>query len=109
MKFDRELMKGHLKIIILAALDDGPGHGYALIQRIRERSQDIFSLTRGTLYPALHKLEAQGLVVSIVEKPEKGPARRVYSLTVKGRKILIEHKRDWDYFSLGMNTLLKTR
>ena len=109
MKFDRELMKGHLKTIILAALDDGPGHGYALIQRIRERSQDIFFLSRGTLYPAMHKLEAQGLVVSIIEKPPKGPARRVYSLTIKGKKVLIENKRNWDYFSLAMNTLLKIR
>ncbi|HQH73096.1 MAG TPA: PadR family transcriptional regulator [bacterium] len=109
MKFDREVMKGHLQTIILAVLDDGPGHGYALIQRIREKSQDIFSLTRGTLYPALHKLEALGLVISTVENQPKGPARRIYSLTVQGKKVLIENKRDWDYFSLGMNTLLKAR
>ena len=97
-------MKGHLQTIILAVLDDGSSW-YALIQH-SGKSQDIF-LTREPC-PALHKLEAQGLVISTVEKQPKGPARRIYSLTVKGKKVLIS-KRDWDYFSLGMNTLLKAR
>jgi PadR family transcriptional regulator len=59
-----ETVKGYLDLLLLAELERGPGHGYALIERIRERSDGTFDFPEGTIYPALHRLERGGLLVS---------------------------------------------
>jgi PadR family transcriptional regulator PadR len=107
MKFNRELLKGHLKILILSSLSDGPCHAYGLIRRLQEKSLDVFSLAEGTIYPTLHKLEAEGLIRSEWEEREKGPDIRNYSLTPKGQNVLKEGRRDWNYFSRAMNLVLE--
>ena len=109
MKFDRELLKGHLKILILASLSDGPCHAYGLIRRLQEKSLDVFSLSEGTIYPSLHKLEREGLIASEWVEREKGPMIRLYSLTPKGTGVLKEGKRDWSFFSRAMNLVLEDR
>src|SRR5205085_2476832 len=76
-----EMLKGHLDMIVLAALAAGPAHGYAVIEEIKRRSGDAFDLPEGTVYPALHRLEDAGLLASRWETAESGRRRRVYTLT----------------------------
>ena len=107
MKFNRELLKGHLKVIVLAVLKDEPCHAYGLKKKVEDKSMDVFSLTEGTLYPTLHKLEKDGLVESEILQREKKPDVRVYTVSQKGLKVLDESKRNWSFFSRAMNLLLE--
>ena len=75
------MLKGHLDLIVLAALSAGPAHGYAVIEEIRRKSGHAFDLPEGTIYPALHRLEQAGLLVSRWVTAESGRRRRVYALT----------------------------
>jgi PadR family transcriptional regulator, regulatory protein PadR len=96
MKSDQT--RGQLDALILAALAHGPAHGYAVIVRLREHSDGAFSLPEGTIYPALHRLEAAGHVSS---KPEQvsGRRRRIYTLTAAGEARLDEQRDEWRRFS----------
>jgi DNA-binding PadR family transcriptional regulator len=87
--------RGHLDLLLLATLAAGPGHGYALIERLRDRSDGRFDYPEGTIYPALHRLEAECLVSSRWEQ-HGGRRRRVYSLTRGGRRALARRRREWE-------------
>lgn len=106
MRFQRELLKGTTETLILAALQESPSHGYDLIQRLKERSQGIFELGEGTLYPLLYKLEAKGLVAGKWESAGTERRRRVYHTTPKGKKQLGESAVEWKALVQGMNLLL---
>lgn len=93
-----QALKGHLDLLLLATLSDGAKHGYAVIERLRERSEDAFDLPEGTVYPALHRLEKGGLLSSEWSAVQ-GRKRRTYQLTDKGRGALSEQRRAWDEFS----------
>lgn len=107
MKFNREILKGHLKTIVLAVLDETPCHAYALQKRIKDKSLGVFDLTEGTIYPTLHKIEKEGYIESTWLERAQGPKVRVYSLTPKGRKALEEAKREWIYFYRAFEMILK--
>jgi transcriptional regulator len=92
MKIDR--VKGHLELLLLGVLDAGPAHGYALITALRERSDGALDLAEGAVYPALHRLEAGGLVASEWQSIG-GRRRRLYRLTPDGRANLAEQRREW--------------
>jgi PadR family transcriptional regulator, regulatory protein PadR len=94
-----EMLKGHLDMIVLAALAGGPAHGYAVIQEINRRSGGAFDLPEGTIYPALHRLEQGGLLSSRWTTAESGRQRRVYSLTRRGQRALADHRAVWQRFS----------
>lgn len=93
-----EILKGHLDMIVLAALAGGPAHGYAVIQEIRRRSGGAFDLPEGSIYPALHRLEKGGLLSSRWATAESGRKRRVYSMTRRGREALVGHRATWERF-----------
>jgi PadR family transcriptional regulator PadR len=101
-----EMLKGHLDTIVLAALEPGPAHGYAIIDAIRRKSDETFDLPEGTIYPALHRLEEGGLLASSWMTPVGGRKRRVYALTPKGRDALAERRRVWGRFSRAVDTML---
>jgi PadR family transcriptional regulator, regulatory protein PadR len=107
MKFDREIMKGHLTTIILAAFADGPCHAYGLKKRIEEKSLNVFSLSEGTLYPTLHKLEKDGFIQSKDAESPSGRQIRNYQITPKGEKVLEENKREWSFLSRAMKLILE--
>lgn len=97
-----EALKGHLELLLLSVLAQGPAHGYAVIESLRRGSGGLFDLPEGTIYPALHRLEAQGLLASTWQ--EHAPRRRrVYALTAKGRQALAERQADWQAFSNAVN------
>jgi PadR family transcriptional regulator, regulatory protein PadR len=103
---DAEMLKGHLDAIVLAALEAGPAHGYAIIEAIKRNSTNTFDLAEGTVYPALHRLEAAGLLSSVWMTPPGGRRRRLYSLTKAGAAALADRRKAWGRFSQAVDTLL---
>lgn len=101
------MLKGHLDAIVLAALEAGPAHGYAIIEAIRNRSGSTFDLPEGTVYPALHRLELAGLLASNWATPPGGRKRRLYSLTKTGTAALVERRKAWGRFAQAVDALLK--
>jgi DNA-binding PadR family transcriptional regulator len=102
---NRERLKGHLDVLLLAVVSDGPAHGYALITRLRERSEGAFDLPEGTVYPALHRLERQGLLRS-QWADVGGRRRRVYRITAKGATSLADGQREWRAFATSVGSVL---
>ena len=97
---------GHLDLLLLAVLHrGGPQHGYAVIAGLREASDGQFDLPEGTVYPALHKLERDGLVQS-EWSCEDGRKRRVYTLTGAGRTAFSARKTEWAMFRSGVEAVL---
>ncbi len=101
-----DALKGHLEMLLLAALQNGPAHGYGVINDLKLRSDGVFDLQEGTIYPALHRLEGSGLVES-EWSVENGRRRRVYMLTQKGRRTLEEKTSAWRSFSLATTRALE--
>ena len=100
------MLKGHLDMIVLAALSSGPAHGYAVIEEIKRRSGQAFDLAEGTIYPALHRLEQADLLASRWVTAESGRRRRVYSLTRGGERALAGQRAVWEQFSVAIGALL---
>src|SRR3954469_10847389 len=101
-----QALKGHLDALLLAALEDGPRHGYAVKEALREGSGGRFDLPTGTVYPALHRLEAAGLISgtwSVVD----GRRRRTYQLTDAGARKLHGERGNWREFAATVTTLLE--
>ncbi|HEX4011471.1 MAG TPA: helix-turn-helix transcriptional regulator [Solirubrobacteraceae bacterium] len=92
-----EVLKGHLDALILAVVADAPLHGYAIIEELKRRSVGSLSLPEGTVYPALHRLEAAGLLSSAWSRGE-GRRRRVYELTRRGERELGVRRGEWREF-----------
>jgi len=97
-----EALKGHLDMLLLSILAEGPAHGYAVIEVLRERSGGTFDLPEGTIYPALHRLESQGLLASSWEQ-QGGRRKRIYRLTPSGQKALEARREEWQRFSKAVS------
>jgi DNA-binding PadR family transcriptional regulator len=100
-----EVLRGHLDLLILAALEGEPGHGYLIVERIKERSAGVFGLGEGTVYPALHRIERSGLLTSSWSTVE-GRRRRVYRLTARGRRELGARRSEWGVFSRAVEAVV---
>ena len=108
MRGDAQVLKGHLDVLLLATLADGPRHGYAIKEALRDGSDGRFDLPTGTVYPALHRLERAGLIAgswSVVD----GRRRRSYRLTAAGRRRLHTDRTNWHGFAAAITTLLEPR
>jgi transcriptional regulator len=99
-------VRGTLPTLILEALEHQKDHGYSIAQRIKERSRGVLDFKEGTLYPALHKLEQEGLVESF-EEVEKGRPRRYYRITKPGRGALAKGRAEWRRVSVAVTLILK--
>ena len=100
-----EELKGHLDGLILAVVAAEPAHGYAVIEELKRRSGGAFTLPEGTVYPALHRLEAAGLLSSSWASAG-GRRRRVYRVTASGKRRLGERRREWRLFSRAVAPVL---
>jgi transcriptional regulator len=101
-----EYVRGHLTTMILAVLVGGPAHGYGIAAELKRRSGDRVEILEGSLYPALHRLEAAGWVESEWESND-GRRRRSYSLTAEGKEELRLRARRWVDFRSLMDSLLE--
>lgn len=102
-------LRGHLEGVVLAALERGPAHGWDLARRLDQQAQGQLQLKEGTLYPALYRLERMGLVVARWEEQatgRRGPRRRAYQLTAKGRRRLAAVRGEWNHFVAILGNLL---
>lgn len=100
-------LRGHLDLLLLGALAAvGPAHGYAVITALRERTDEAFDLPEGTVYPALHRLERDGLVVS-EWSTEAARRRRVYRLTNAGLAALEVKSARWQVFATGVQRVVQ--
>jgi PadR family transcriptional regulator PadR len=99
-----ESLKGHLDGLVLATLRDRPAHGYAVIEALRERSEGAFDLAEGTVYPVLHRLEAEGLLSSAWSETA-GRRRRVYRLTRRGRAVVAQRREEWRRFARAVEAV----
>ena len=98
--------KGTLPTLILEALVRESSHGYRIAQGIKERSKGVLDFKEGTLYPALHKLEIEGLVASY-EEVENGRPRRYYRITKSGRAMLVKDRAEWRELSRAVTVILE--
>ena len=94
---ERELLRGNTPTLVLAVLADAPQHGYGIAREINQRSGDALKCKQGTLYPALHALEREGLILGEWETAER--PRRVYVITEAGRTELARRLQAWQTFS----------
>jgi transcriptional regulator len=94
-----DLLQGTLDLMILKTLSTGPKHGWAIARRIQQVSSEILQVTQGSLYPALHRLEARGWLKATWEASEMGRDRKVYALTAAGRKQLARELEAWERLS----------
>ena len=101
-----ETLKGHLDVMLLASLERAPLHGYAIIDWLQQRSAGEVTLAAGTLYPALHRLEADELIRGHWEEPTGQRRRRVYALTPKGKRALARRQEEWLAFARVMRAVL---
>lgn len=101
-----DVLKGHVDLLLLAAVEAGPAHGYAIIKTLRERTGEVLSLPEGTLYPALQRLQAAGLLSSSWSTVD-GRRRRVYELTAAGREALERERFAWGTFARAVESAIE--
>jgi len=101
-----ELLQGTLDLLILRTLLAGPTHGHAIAKHIQRTSEDLLQVETGSLYPALHRLEAKGWIAACWELSDKGKRARFYRLTRAGRKQLAAEQSKWQSFSRAMGLIL---
>jgi PadR family transcriptional regulator PadR len=101
-----ELLRGTLDLLILRTLLAGPTHGHAVAKHIQRTSEDLLQVETGSLYPALHRLEAKGWIAASWDLSSKGKRARFYRLTPKGRKQLVAEQSRWATFSRAMGLIV---
>lgn len=101
-----ELLQGTLDLLVLRTLLAGPVHGHAIAKHIQRTSEELLQVETGSLYPALHRLEAKGWIAASWELSNKGKRARFYRLTPLGRKQLVAERSKWETFSRAMGLIL---
>jgi len=101
-----EVLKGHLDAMLLATLESGAQHGYAIREALRAGSGGRIDLPTGTIYPALYRLERAGLITGKWTKAGVKRQRRNYVLTAAGRRELADQRTSWREFATAMSAIL---
>ena len=101
-----EFLQGTLDVLILRTLRAGPVHGHAIAKHIQSASEDLLQVETGSLYPALHRMEAKGWIAASWELSEKGKRARFYRLTPRGKKQLESEQSKWTAFARAMGLVL---
>ncbi|HEX8456334.1 MAG TPA: PadR family transcriptional regulator [Pyrinomonadaceae bacterium] len=103
-----DLLQGTLDLLILKILALGATHGWDISQRIQQISQDVLRVNQGSLYPALHRLEAQGLIGAEWGTSDNNRQAKYYKLTRAGRRQLATETETWERFSGAISLILET-
>lgn len=106
MKLMQQFKKGSTPLLILSVLTEEPMYGYQIMRELEARSQGYFSLTAASLYPTLHKLEADNLVSSGWQEGHGRRRRKYYTITNKGRDALADHAGQWQEFASHLLTII---
>lgn len=102
----QQFLQGTLDLLILRTLLTGPTHGHAVAKHIQRTSEDLLQVETGSLYPALHRLEAKGWIAASWELSDKGKRAKYYRLTPPGRKKLAAEHSKWDAYARAMGLIL---
>ena len=106
MRMDKSLISGSTSMLVLRLLEEGDLYGYQMIERLRERSNYVFELKAGTLYPLLHGMEEKGFLTSY-DQVEGGKVRKYYHLTKDGKKALKEKEEEWNTYRSAVERVLQ--
>ena len=109
MAVDKSLQTGSTAMLLLQLLEEEDMYGYQMIETLTARSNNVFSLKAGTLYPLLHQMEKSGLVTSYEKSAGLSRVRKYYSITPKGTKQLQQKRQEWETFSCAVNLVLGRR
>jgi transcriptional regulator len=104
---DTELLKGTLSLLILSLLRRQPMYGYEIAATVHRETDGTFTWREGSLYPSLHKMQSDGLIVGAWEEKETGRKRRYYHITAKGRVALAEKVQSWTELCQAVNRILE--
>ena len=107
MKISKELLKGSTGTMILQLLSEQDMYGYMIIGQIESRSDSVFHMSEGSLYPILHTMEKEGLLQSYRQMSESGKERKYYRITAKGRLQLELKLDEWKLFSSSVSKVLE--
>ena len=102
-----ELLQGTLDLLILRTLLPGPSHGHSIAKCIQRTSEELLQVETGSLYPALHRLEAKGWIAASWELSDKGKRAKFYRLTPVGRRQFASEQSRWETFSRAVGLVLK--
>ena len=105
MAIDKSLIQGSLAMMILRLLEEKDMYGYEMIETLRGRSNNVFELKAGSLYPLLHSLEEKSYVISY-EDDSSGKTRKYYHLSGEGKRFLKEKKEEWEVYSTAVSSVL---
>ena len=105
MSIDRSLVSGSTAMLLLRLLEDKDMYGYEMIETLEQKSNNVFTLKAGTLYPLLHSLEEENYLTSY-ESPANGKLRKYYSITKEGRKYLKARKEEWQEYQAAVLNVL---
>lgn len=106
MKINKELMKGSTSILILSLLENEDMYGYQITQALKKKSEDVFDLKEGTLYPMLHGLENENVIESYWFDADNGKRRKYYKITREGKKLLKHKKNEWHAYTKAVNSVI---
>jgi transcriptional regulator len=101
-----ELLPGTLDMMILKTLNNGSNHGYGIVGRIQQLSDDVLLVEEGSLYPALHRLEQRGFLTSTWKRSENNRRAKFYRLSAKGRRHLASEVRRWTMLAAAVDKVL---
>jgi transcriptional regulator len=104
-----DALRGSLDLLVFKTLSLGPMHGWGISQRIQQLSEGLLEVNQGSLYPALQRLEKEGLIASAWGTSENNRRARFYRITPAGRKALGEEMKSWQRFAAGLDALLGAR
>ena len=103
-----DMLQGTLDLLVLKIIALGPTHGWDITQRIQQISEDVLRVNQGSLYPALHRLEANGWITAEWGESENNRRAKYYRLTAAGRRHLADERETWARFSGAVERILQT-
>ncbi len=107
MNIRKEMTKGSSALLVLSVLEKREMYGYLIVKEIRVRSDGVFDLKEGTIYPILHAFEKEGLVTSYWSESAEGRNRKYYKITKKGLKELEKSKQEWKSYTESVRTVIE--
>lgn len=105
MAIDKSLVSGSMTMLILRLLNEKDMYGYEMIDTLRKKSQNIFELKAGTLYPLLHGLEEKGML-KVYEQEHLGKIRKYYNITKEGKVLLAQKQNEWNEYQSAVANVL---
>ena len=103
---DKRYMALGTSMLVLKLLEQQSMYGYQIIRELEQKSQNVFQLQEGTLYPILHTLEQQGAVTSCQKNADNGRVRKYYTITSNGHKLLKDKAKEWEVYQTAVNQVL---